>query len=152
MFVKYFDHYPIVEMSQFCSNTENTIRANVNLLGIQISEDPDQGFSRSAEMSGVCIDVWTNTMLMGFTNPACSQHCSCESLGQKGLPTFDQIVVNFVVFLTCWFAFCYETPTSPVPVSVGGAGGWGTVAGVSAAQICEPLSFDLSTIRLHIFY
>ena len=29
---------------------------------------------------------WTNPMLMGITNPACSQQCSCESLGQKGLP------------------------------------------------------------------
>ena len=51
------DDYPIVEMSQLCINTENAMTAVVNLLGVRISEDKDQGFNRSAEMFGVCLDV-----------------------------------------------------------------------------------------------
>ena len=30
-------------------------------------------------------------MLMGITNPTCSQQCSCVSLGQKGLPLLPSL-------------------------------------------------------------
>ena len=59
MSANYFDvdDYPIVEMSQLCSCTGGTMGAVVNLLGIRVSEDKDQGFNGSADMLGVSVDV-----------------------------------------------------------------------------------------------
>ena len=53
----YFDDNPIVEMAQLCSSTESTMRAVVNLLGIEISEDKEQSFNGSAETLCVSVDV-----------------------------------------------------------------------------------------------
>ena len=53
----YFDDYPVLEMSQLCSNTDSTMKAVVGLLGIRISEDKDQGFNGVAEMLGVKVDL-----------------------------------------------------------------------------------------------
>ena len=55
--LNYFDDYPVVELSALSQNTERTVAAALDMLGIWRARDKDLPFSGSAELLGVCLDA-----------------------------------------------------------------------------------------------
>ena len=57
MAANYFDDYPVISLKALASNTEQTVRYAMKLLGIQTSEDKELPFEQKSDLLGVTLDL-----------------------------------------------------------------------------------------------